>query len=563
MVRKHREEREEKDRERTARLEKARSKKEAYLLKRSKDNMDMDNKAREEEHWTMMRWLNSYIEENKYHWERRKEILQRQRESTEKEDIRKELQSERGTVEDKTNAKELRKEKALARNRGWKEWRDDSEHDDGDDDLEGGPEEGEGVKISPRKIMRGEGGKNENLELRNPIPEDTSEGTLERERIVMLREDMMKRKRWREEKEFKMERESEGEEEGANCDHIKWSVGTSGEQLCQQTNHFSGEEEEGQEEEDQLGGLLDGGGFCLECVMVPCVCILVRLETRVSMMEELDMILDKVTRTMTPLPPTQHLPILDDGESVGQVVQHPLHPPQHEILRGLCDGEGVDQVVQHPLHPPQHEILRGLCDGESVDQVLQHPLQPPHGAGSVGASQQAPGPQQVVQHLPHPILDDILPGQGDSARVRQVAQHLLHPPQHDQHLLILDDVLRGLCDGESVDQVVQHPLHPPQHEILRGLCDGESVDQVLQHPLQPPHGAGSVGASQQAPDPQPSLCEEHGDAEGEGDDQQQGEVAKQENVGIILKQITKQIPPTPPSPNSKNKSAAYKKSNIV
>ena len=270
----------------------------------------------------------------------------------------------------------------------------------------------------------------------------------------MLREDMMKRKRWREEKEFKMERESEGEEEGANCDHIKWSVGTSGEQLCQQTNHFSGEEEEGQEEEDQLGGLLDGGGFCLECLMVPCVCILVRLETRVSMMEELDMILDKVTRTMTPLPPTQHLPILDDGESVGQVVQHPLHPPQHEILRGLCDGEGVDQVVQHPLHPPQHEILRGLCDGESVDQVLQHPLQPPH-------------------------------------------------------------------------------------------------------------GAGSVGASQQAPDPQPSLCEEHGDAEGEGDDQQQGEVAKQENVGIILKQITKQIPPTPPSPNSKNKSAAYKKSNIV
>ena len=533
MVRKHREEREEKDRERTARLEKARSKKEAYLLKRSKDNMDMDNKAREEEHWTMMRWLNSYIEENKYHWERRKEIMQRQRESTEKEDIRKELQSERGTVEDKTNAKELREEKALARNRGWKEWRDDSEHDDGDDDLEGGPEEGEGVKISPRKIMRGEGGKNENLELRNPIPEDTSEGTLERERIVMLREDMMKRKRWREEKEFKMERESEGEEEGANCDHIKWSVGTSGEQLCQQTNHFSGEEEEGQEEEDQLGGLLDGGGFCLECVMVPCVCILVRLETRVSMMEELDMILDKVTRTMTPLPPTQHLPILDDGESVGQVVQHPLHPPQHEILRGLCDGEGVDQVVQHPLQPPH------------------------------GASQQAPGPQQVVQHLPHPILDDILPGQGDSARVRQVAQHLLHPPQHDQHLLILDDVLRGLCDGESVDQVVQHPLHPPQHEILRGLCDGESVDQVLQHPLQPPHGAGSVGASQQAPDPQPSLCEEHGDAEGEGDDQQQGEVAKQENVGIILKQITKQIPPTPPSPNSKNKSAAYKKSNIV
>ena len=61
-------------------------------------------------------------------------------------------------------------------------------------------------------------------------------------------------------------------------------------------------------------------------------------------------------------------------------------------------------------------------------------------------------PMPQTDHAAHDIA------QGDSASVRQIAQHPLHPPQHDpgstgaskgdQHLPILDNIPRGLCDGE-------------------------------------------------------------------------------------------------------------------
>ena len=149
VVRKYKEEKEK-------RLERAKEKKEKYLKRRAKEIKDRDTKAKEEEHWTMLRWLNTYIEENKYQWERRRETLQKEREKIEKEDIKKELEERKCREERIVESREMKKEKANARNRGWKEWR---EKKIDEDDPERGPvDEEEGVNISPRKIMRGEGG---------------------------------------------------------------------------------------------------------------------------------------------------------------------------------------------------------------------------------------------------------------------------------------------------------------------------------------------------------------------------------------------------------------------
>ena len=208
-----------------------------------------------------------------------------------------------------------------------------TERQEDDLDLEGGPgEEDEGIKIPPRKTMRGGGGKNEShsreikreTELRNPPPVDTLEGPQERKRKMMTNE-MKKREKWKREKEAK----------------LKCSV--------------EEEEVEG-DDEDPQGGLPEKEGtLCLKCVMTPCVCLLVKLETRMNMLMEIDTILAKIGNGEQSV----HYPLPAHHRSVDGGHAARVEEQEHGEKTGLKEDLEEERSVHYPLPVPSRSVDGG------------------------------------------------------------------------------------------------------------------------------------------------------------------------------------------------------------
>ena len=110
----------------------------------------MIRKKKLEDHWSMMRWLVKYIEENRYTWERRRQIEEEERElnaayedwlAKDREAQIEEMKAKKQKYMDTEMRKQLKKEKAEIRKRAWKEWRKPGEN-------------GSGTRTNPREDVR-------------------------------------------------------------------------------------------------------------------------------------------------------------------------------------------------------------------------------------------------------------------------------------------------------------------------------------------------------------------------------------------------------------------------
>ena len=104
-----------------------------------------DKKKKLEEHWQMMRWLIKYIEENKYTWERRRQIQEEEQELVQALDdwmaMNKETQiqkmiTDREAEYEREKKTSMRREKARNRKRMWKEWRTREGEEEETEELE-------------------------------------------------------------------------------------------------------------------------------------------------------------------------------------------------------------------------------------------------------------------------------------------------------------------------------------------------------------------------------------------------------------------------------------------
>ena len=91
-----------------------------------------DKKKKLEEHWQMMKWLTSFIEENRYTWERRRQIQEEEYQMNEifedwmKKDAETQiadLKKDKALEKSMETEKLMRVEKARERRKLWKEWR--------------------------------------------------------------------------------------------------------------------------------------------------------------------------------------------------------------------------------------------------------------------------------------------------------------------------------------------------------------------------------------------------------------------------------------------------------
>ena len=108
----------------------------------------LEKKKRKEKHWEMLKWITSFIEENKVQWEedrklerKRKEEeekLERWRKLTEDQKIDQLRLEEEGKKKLLTpeERKKRRQEESKARCRNWKEWRNGQEETEEDDDVD-------------------------------------------------------------------------------------------------------------------------------------------------------------------------------------------------------------------------------------------------------------------------------------------------------------------------------------------------------------------------------------------------------------------------------------------
>ena len=91
-----------------------------------------DKKKKLEEHWEMLRWLTKYIKENRYSWEKRREIERDEKEmndiydewmSKTREEQIEGLKNEKEEELEKERMRNRKIEKAQARKTYWKTWR--------------------------------------------------------------------------------------------------------------------------------------------------------------------------------------------------------------------------------------------------------------------------------------------------------------------------------------------------------------------------------------------------------------------------------------------------------
>ena len=117
-----------------------------YRVEQKRKDIRQEKKKKLEEHWSMMRWLTKYIEENKYMWERRRQVQMEEKEMNQifEEWMRKDEASQIDDIKARKDAekcreeeKMMRKEKARSRKRMWKEWRwKEGENDEKDEAIE-------------------------------------------------------------------------------------------------------------------------------------------------------------------------------------------------------------------------------------------------------------------------------------------------------------------------------------------------------------------------------------------------------------------------------------------
>ena len=99
--------------------------------------------AEKAKRWEMLRWIVSYIEDNKKRWEkRREEELSRRRKEAVQEDAatrKKETEKERNLKPEEE--KERRLEISKVKTRNWKAWREGGEEDEGAEDINPRPDQ--------------------------------------------------------------------------------------------------------------------------------------------------------------------------------------------------------------------------------------------------------------------------------------------------------------------------------------------------------------------------------------------------------------------------------------
>ena len=108
---------------------------EEYRNEQRKTEERMTKKKKLEDHWSMMRWLVRYIEENRYTWERRRQIEEEERElnaayddwlAKDEASQIEEMKAQKQQAMDSEMKKKQKQEKAKIRKRLWREWRKES-----------------------------------------------------------------------------------------------------------------------------------------------------------------------------------------------------------------------------------------------------------------------------------------------------------------------------------------------------------------------------------------------------------------------------------------------------
>ena len=143
---------------------------EEIRLEKKRVEEKKEKKRKLEEHWQMMKWLTRYIEENRYIWERRRQVQEEDAQLNELYDEWlakdapaqiKEIMEEKDEERMKEDAKKMKKDKARIRKRLWKDWRKDTEDEDIEkmmkkvdgDENEGVGEQGAGQVHHPREAV--------------------------------------------------------------------------------------------------------------------------------------------------------------------------------------------------------------------------------------------------------------------------------------------------------------------------------------------------------------------------------------------------------------------------
>ena len=123
-------------------------------------------KKKLEDHWQMMRWLVKFIDQNRYAWERRRQIEDEEKEmnavyeewlAKDKFSQIEEMKVKKQQEMDSEKRKELRQERAKVRRNMWKNWRD--------------KDEGTGTRTLPREGVRELPGQDNTLPNTGELPE--------------------------------------------------------------------------------------------------------------------------------------------------------------------------------------------------------------------------------------------------------------------------------------------------------------------------------------------------------------------------------------------------------
>ena len=354
-------------------LEEYRKRKEDKLKKQDakKKKWKEDHKMIVEDHWEMLRWCQQYIEENQCAWARRKE-------QKNIEELRKKEEEEnwKGRLKKyKEPEKEDKLEKARKKQGYWKEWR-----------IAGVENETEKLEIDNLDVI---------IDAQVPCTKEVKiieEGR--KKQAVEMRE---KRKAWQREKLEKVKvRNLEGSEGARNKIPQLDSV-------VLHPLHSAG----GREDEEGLEGIEPGAGLCMQCVLIPCICILTVLEDRISRISRLR------SEAHNPGP-----------EAPSPPANTPLNKPQSDkppqTLPSPQGSPTQHQGTPHtasPRTPPQpaEESATPRVDppAETLQQILLPPLPPslssptihqvtPHTAGLGTPSQ----PAELVPSVTDPPAEE-------------------------------------------------------------------------------------------------------------------------------------------------------------
>ena len=139
---------------------------EQYKLERRKTEERKIKRKKLEDHWQMMRWLVKFIDQNRYTWERRRQIEEDERDmnavyedwlAKDKKSQIDEMKAKKQQEMDSEKRKKQRQEKAKIRKIMWKEWRK--------------IDEGSGTRNLPREGVREHPGQDNTLHNTGRTPE--------------------------------------------------------------------------------------------------------------------------------------------------------------------------------------------------------------------------------------------------------------------------------------------------------------------------------------------------------------------------------------------------------